>query len=175
MILKRRIPLSQKVTEIALNEACRGWQPPSTGALLCPFCQSDRVNQRMQRKNGLSHICKECDKSFSLEMIQKCQCTRPGLLAKCSACPHYQSVSKLMKVNVEQLRDLSEAEVDRIMAHPNFGHEHFSLQQLLPHLKLRHYGERWTIDSSNTKNAAESPVPITNMNAREVEQLSLFD
>lgn len=164
-----QITRKAKITEIALNEAIRGWQPPVQGRLHCPLCQSDRVYLRMQSKDGMTHICRGCDQSFSDEMICQCRCERPGMLAKCLKCPQYQSISKLMKFNIEQLSTLSEAEVNQIMEHPDFYQVHFSLQQLLPHIKLKQYGQQHIINQSE-RVYTEPSIPAANP-----EQLSLFD
>lgn len=166
---EERITLKAKITEIALNEAIRGWQPPAQGQLYCPFCQSDRIYRRMQRKDGMTHMCKACEQSFSEELIQQCRCVRPGMLAKCLKCPQYQRISELMKFNIEQLRDLSETEINQIMAHPDFYQEHFSLQELLPQIKLKQYTKQQVI------NRSERVGPELSMPAGNPEQLSFFD
>ena len=61
MQIQKRLELTQKITTIALNEALRGWQPPVQGPLYCPFCQSTQIHQRPQRKNGMTHGCRDCD------------------------------------------------------------------------------------------------------------------
>ena len=142
MVIQERVTRMRKITEIALWEAIRGWKPPVSGQLYCPFCQSPHIYQKPYRKNGMTHGCRDCDQPFSHELVQQCRCVCPGKFAKCLSCPHYQSIRLLMKFNVEQLRYLSEIEADQILAHPDFYQEHFSLQQFLPHVELRHYAER---------------------------------
>lgn len=98
-----------------------------------------------------------------------CRCVRPGLLAKCQTCPQYQGIREMMKFNIDQLRHLSEVEVDQIMSHPDFYHEQFSLQQFLPQIKLRHYSARQP-DVCSAAPVLEQPF------ATEAEdQLSLFE
>ncbi|MBD2065973.1 hypothetical protein H6F93_00195 [Leptolyngbya sp. FACHB-671] len=170
MNLQERISLKQKITEIALNEAIRGWQPPVSGQLYCPFCKSDRIYRRMQIKNGMTHGCRECKQSFSQELVQECRCVRPGNFAKCVMCPQYQRIRELMKFNVEQLRDLSKREVDEILNHPDFYKKQFSLKQFLPQIKLKSYAESQTIECFRADNNLDES--ITNANP---EQLSLFE
>lgn len=169
MTIQKRLELSQKIMTIALNEALRGWHPPVEGQLYCPLCQSAEIYQRMRRKNGMTHGCRTCQQEFSEEMVQQCRCTRPGRLAKCQFCPQYEHIRKLMKFNIDQLRGLSNAEADRIMAHPNFYHKNFSLQQFLPHIKLKHYANR------ETASGATAEVPAEFVSTDKLQQLSLFD
>lgn len=170
MSMYERISLKRKITEIALNEAIRGWKSPVSGPLHCPFCQSDRTYQRMQQKNGMTHGCRECEKLFSEELVQQCRCVRPGKLAKCLSCPQYQRIRELMKFNVEQLRDLSETKVTQILKHPDFYKENFSLYELLPQVKLRQYVEYQTTDRIEVTDRLNQPIDNANL-----EQLSLFD
>ena len=169
MKIQERIILKRKITEIALNEAVRGWQAPEQGPLHCPFCQSDRVYRRMQRKNGMIYDCKGCGQLFSEEMSRLCRCVRPGMLAKCQSCPDYQRIRELMKFNIEQLRHLSEVEVNQIMGHPDFYKPHFSLQQHLPQVRLRHYAASST---AATLTVEELDQAITDV---DMAQLSLFE
>jgi len=169
MKIQDRMTLKLKITEIALNEALRGWQAPNQGPLHCPFCQSDLVSRRMQRKNGMIYNCKNCSQPFSEELIRLCHCARPGILAKCQTCPQYQRIREMMKFNIEQLRHLPEVEVDKIISHPDFYHEQFSLQQFLPQIKLRHYSAHQTKDRSATP-VLEQPPSVAGGN-----QLSLFE
>jgi len=155
--------------EIALNEALRGWHPPVSGQLHCPFCQSTRIYQRCQRKNGMTHGCRDCSEPFSEELVQQCRCVRPGKFAKCLSCPQYQFISQMMKFNIEQLRQLSEGKVDQIMSHPGFYQQQFSLQQFLPEVKLKHYAERETTSDST------EAVGLSQLIDGNTEQLSLFD
>lgn len=170
MSMYERISLKRKITEIALNEAIRGWEPPVSGQLHCPFCQSDRIYQRMQPKNGMTHGCRACEKLFSLELVIECRCVRPGKFAKCISCSHYQRISGLMKFNIEQLRYLSEAEADQILKHPDFYKQGFSLQQLIPQVKLKHYAECQAHQHSNVIDYQDEPVPTAHPH-----QLSLFE
>lgn len=170
MSIQVRISRKRKITEIALTEAIRGWSPPASGPLHCPSCQSDRVVRRMQRKQGMTYLCKDCSKSFSEELLRQCRCVRPGKFTKCLSCPQYQRIRELMKANIEQLRDLSETEVDQILGHPDFYKNHFSLQQLLPQVEMEHYADYLMVDRPNV---IEAPIqPIANGNS---EQLSLFE
>lgn len=169
MKIQERITLKRKIMEIALNEAIRGWQAPEQGLLLCPFCQSDHVSRRMQRKNGMIYDCKNCSQPFSEELMPLCRCVRPGLLAKCQTCFQYQRVRELMKFNIDQLRHLSEVEVNQIMAHPNFCQPDFSLYQFLPQIRLRHYTECSTAATGTTDSLDQA------ITAVEMAQLSLFE
>ena len=172
MNMKERVSLKGKITKIALNEAMKGWQPPVSGPLHCPFCKSEQVYQRMQRKDGMTHGCKECGQSFSEELVQECRCVRPGKFAKCLSCRYYQPIRELMKSNVEQLRYLPEVEVDQVLNHPDFYKDGFSAEQVLPHITLKRYAERQTVIQPETK-------VMENLNQEAVEvaleQLSLFD
>lgn len=169
MGIQKRLALSQKIATIALNEALRGWQPPVQGPLHCPFCQSAQIYQRAQRKNGMTHGCRDCGKLFSEELVQQCRCWRPGKFVKCLSCGQYQRIRTLMKFNIDQLRNLSEETVDRIMTHPDFYQPYFSVQLFLPQVQLKHYAD----DSTTTDVVAESvQEPIT---IGEIKQLSLLD
>lgn len=170
MSVHERISLKRKITEIALNEAILGWEPPVSGQLHCPFCQSDRIYQLMQRKNGMTHGCRECEKVFSLELVPQCRCVRPGKFAKCVSCPQYQQIRELMKFNIEQLRYLSEVEVDQILKHPKFYQPDFSLQQLLPQVTLKHYAEYQTLQQSSVVDHQDESIFTTHSH-----QLSLFE
>ena len=170
MKMQERITLKRKITEIALNEAIRGWQAPVQGPRSCPFCQSDRVYRRMQSKNGMTCGCKDCGQPFSEELIQQCRCVRPGVWAKCVSCPQYQTIRELMKFNIDQLRNLSGVEVEKIMTHPDFYQEHFSLRQILPQVKLRHYADRQATDGSIVTEVVNQPLAEGDM-----AQLSLFE
>lgn len=171
MSMYERISLKRKITEIALNEAIRGWESPVSGQLNCPFCQSEHIYQRMRRKNGMTHGCRACEKLFSLELVPQCRCIRPGKFAKCLSCPQYQRIRELMKFNIEQLRYLSEAEVNQIINHPDFYKSDFSLQQLLPRVRLKHYAERQKLEHSRvTDHVSDGSSDNTNS-----QQLSLFE
>lgn len=168
MQMQKRLELIQKIATIALNEALRGWKPPVQEPLHCPSCQSAQVYQRAQRKNGMTHGCRDCDKLFSEELVTQCRCLRPGKFAKCLSCGQYQRIRTLMKFNINQLRDLPEEMVDQIMAHPGFYQPNFSIRQFLPQVQLKHY-----IDDSRTNDVAENvqqPMAI-----RKIQQLSLLD
>ncbi|MBW4422646.1 MAG: hypothetical protein KME13_26120 [Myxacorys californica WJT36-NPBG1] len=169
MRIQKRLELTQKIGTIALNEALRGWQPPVQGQLHCPFCQSAQIYQRAQRKNGMTHGCRDCDQQFSEELVQQCRCVRPGKFVKCLSCPQYQRIRELMKFNIDQLRHLSEETVDQIMAHPDFYQQHFSVQQFLPQVKLKHYAES-LIANDVVPDTVQQPIPTG-----EMEQLSLLD
>ncbi|MCY7276956.1 MAG: hypothetical protein LH702_25310 [Phormidesmis sp. CAN_BIN44] len=56
MVIQERVRRLRKITEIALREAIRGWKPPVSGQLYCPFCQSPNIYQRPYRKNGMTDI-----------------------------------------------------------------------------------------------------------------------
>lgn len=165
MQIQKRLELTQKIATIALNEALRGWQPPVQGPLHCPFCQSTQIYQRPQRKNGMTHGCRDCDRQFSEELVQQCRCVRPGKFVKCLSCAQYQRIRELMKFNIDQLRHLSEEAVDQIMAHPHFYQQHFSVQQFLPQVKLKHYAESLIANDVVQQSIATG----------EMEQLSLLD
>ncbi|OKH21488.1 hypothetical protein FACHB389_31680 [Nostoc calcicola FACHB-389] len=91
-------------------------EPEVIGRISCPFCQSQRVNQRMRRQNGNTHICQQCRQNFSLELVDGCRCWSPGKLAKCHDCSRFQAMLPLLKEVSDSLRNLSRQELENLLS-----------------------------------------------------------
>lgn len=92
-------------------------QPEVIGSLSCPFCQSQLVYQRMCRKDGDTHFCRQCQRNFSLELVDGCRCWFPGKLAKCHDCSRFQAMLPLLKEANDGLRNLSRQELKSLLSH----------------------------------------------------------
>ena len=92
-------------------------KPEVIGSLSCPFCQSQLVYQRMQRKDGDTHICRQCQHNFSMELVDGCRCWFPGKLAKCHDCSRFQAMLPLLKEANDGLRNLSRQELESLLSH----------------------------------------------------------
>jgi transposase-like protein len=117
----RIFEISKKRTLIAMQEWLRKWQMPLVARVYCPNCKSQKVNKRMQAKQGKTHRCSECQRDFSLEELAECRCTYPGGLLKCIDCKHYQDMMRYVERRKAGLERLSEEQLDAIMSARNFG------------------------------------------------------
>lgn len=103
-------------TKIALSEVLRNWKPEIKEPIKCPFCQSEKVNKRMSRKDEKTHICSSCRENFSREMLPGCRCFRPGDLMKCQCCPRYQGILPLLKERISSLQKLNRQELEKLLS-----------------------------------------------------------
>jgi len=124
--------------------------------LACPHCHSDRVNRRMQSRNGSEYICKNCQQNFSEEDMPHC-CPYPGKYLKCQNCFYFQAFVKAVKEKVRALRHLTPDERDAIVAAPGF------------------YQVERPKQSSTEPIPTERPFPMLATDGSNRVQLSIFD
>ncbi|MEH2248165.1 hypothetical protein [Nostoc sp.] len=92
-------------------------EPEVIGSFSCPFCQSQQVYQQMRRKDGNTHVCRQCRHDFSLELVDGCRCWFPGKLAKCHDCSRFQAILPLLKEANDGLLPLSRQELESLLSH----------------------------------------------------------
>ena len=102
-------------TKIALSEVLQDWKRDIEEPMKCPFCQSEKVNKRMSKKDGKTHICSSCRENFSREMLPGCRCYTPGNLMKCQYCPRYQAILPLLKERISSLQKLNRQELETLL------------------------------------------------------------
>ena len=125
--------ISKKRTLIAMQEWLRKWQMPLVARVYCPNCKSQKVNKRMQSKQGKTHRCSECQRDFSLEELAECRCTYPGGLLKCIDCKHYQDMMRYVERRKAGLERLNEEQLDAIMSAREFWQR--DMERRLPELE----------------------------------------
>jgi|SRR6478672_11108699 len=104
-------------TQIAFREVMQYWQPEIQAPMQCPFCQSEKVYKRMQFKDGNTHICHNCRKNFSREVLAGCRCFTPGYLMKCQDCPCFQAILPVLKEKVTLLQGHSREELENLLGY----------------------------------------------------------
>jgi transposase-like protein len=110
----------KNLTLIARKAALQKWSDHRPiRKLVCPHCESDRVNRRMQSRDGCEYICHDCRQNLSEEDFPKC-CPYLGKYLKCQACFYFQAFAKAVKEEVKKLRCLTPEERAAIVAAPGF-------------------------------------------------------
>lgn len=114
MKIQEQVELNELRSWIALQEVLKNWQPESSNAIPCPFCQSQQVVQSFSGEPNHTYTCQNCQQNFSEELLSGCRCKVPGQLEKCQDCVHFQSILPFVKKRVSSLRSLSWEELKNI-------------------------------------------------------------